>query len=108
MADYAVVELGGRQYRVSPGDLITVERIAANVGDEVPVERVLMVRQGERTIVGRPTVEGARATARVVEHGRGRKVLVFKYKPKVNYRRRRGHRQPFTRLEIRSIEGPAT
>ncbi|MEW6046406.1 MAG: 50S ribosomal protein L21 [Bacillota bacterium] len=107
MAEYAVVDVGGRQYRVAPGDVITVEHMDAPVGQELSLDRVLMLRQGERVLVGAPVVEGARAVARVVEHGRGRKVLVFKYKPKVNYRRRYGHRQPFTRLAIERVElGP--
>ncbi|HEY8497971.1 MAG TPA: 50S ribosomal protein L21 [Limnochordales bacterium] len=104
MADYAIVDVGGRQYRVAPGDVITVERLEAPVGQELSLERVLMVRQADRLLVGDPVVAGARAVARVVEHGRGPKVLVFKYKPKVNYRRRYGHRQPYTRLAIERVE----
>lgn len=104
MARYAVVDVGGRQYRVAPGDVITVERMDVPVGQELVLERVLMVRDEDRTVVGAPLVAGARAVARVVEHGRARKVLVFKYKPKVNYRRRFGHRQPYTRLAIERVE----
>lgn len=104
MADYAIVDVGGRQYRVAPGDVITVERLEAPVGQELSLERVLMVRQADRLLVGDPVVAGARAVARVVEHGRSPKVLVFKYKPKVNYRRRYGHRQPYTRLAIERVE----
>lgn len=111
--EYAVVEIGGRQYRVSPGDVITVERLEAPVGETVALERVLMIRQGGRTQVGNPLVLQARAVARVLEHGRGRKVRVFKFKPKVNYRRRYGHRQPYTRLGVERFElgasgGPPT
>lgn len=104
MAEYAVVEVGGRQYRVAPGDIITVERMEAPVGQELSLDKVLMVRREDRVVVGNPVVAGARAVARVLEHGRGRKILVFKYKPKVNYRRRFGHRQPYTRLAIERLE----
>lgn len=102
--EYAVVEVGGRQYQVSPGDVITVERLQAPVGQEVTLERVLLVRREGETLVGTPTVGQARAVARVLEHGRLRKVRVFKFKPKVNYRRRYGHRQPYTRLAVERIE----
>ena len=104
MAQYAVIDVGGRQYRVAPGDIITVERMDAPVGQELTLDRVLMVRDADRVLVGNPVVSGARAVARVLEHGRGRKILVFKYKPKVNYRRRYGHRQPYTRLAIERVE----
>lgn len=104
MAEYAIVDVGGRQYRVAPGDVITVERLDAPVGQELTLDRVLMVRDADRLLVGQPLVAGAKAVARVLEHGRDRKVLVFKYKAKVNYRRRYGHRQPYTRLAIERLE----
>lgn len=104
MAEYAIIDMGGRQYRVAPGDIITVERMDASVGQELTLDKVLMVRDADRVVVGNPVVAGARAVARVLEHGRGRKVFVFKYKPKVNYRRRFGHRQPYTRLAIERLE----
>lgn len=102
---YAIIETGGKQYRVSPGDVIEVERLDAEPGGEVAIERVLAVGEGEALRVGEPLVEGAAVTARVLGHGRGRKIRGFKYKPKVNYRRRFGHRQPFTRLRIESVGG---
>lgn len=101
---YAVVESGGKQYRVAVGDVIEVEKLNAADGDEVILDRVLMIG-GDAVKVGTPHVEGAKVTAKVVGTGKQRKILVFKYKPKKNYRRRFGHRQPFTRLEITKIEG---
>ncbi|HEY8486580.1 MAG TPA: 50S ribosomal protein L21 [Limnochordales bacterium] len=110
--EYAVVEIAGHQYRVRPGDEVLVQRLAASPGQELAVDRVLLVERDGQVLVGRPWVEGARAVLHVLEHLRGRKIRVFKYKPKVNYRRRRGHRQPFTRVRVERIElgegaGPA-
>lgn len=101
---YAVVETGGKQYRVAPGDVIEVERLDAQEGESVTLDRVMLVVDGDNVKVGTPLVEGAKVTARVEAVGKHRKILVFKYKPKKNYRRRYGHRQPFTRLVIESIE----
>jgi large subunit ribosomal protein L21 len=100
---YAIVETGGKQYKVNEGSIITVEKLPAEVGEEVVLDRVLMVC-GEECQVGSPVVEGAKVKAKVLQHGKGKKILVFKYKPKKNYRKRQGHRQPFTRLLIESIE----
>ncbi|MCL6451819.1 MAG: 50S ribosomal protein L21 [Acetobacteraceae bacterium] len=101
---YAIVETGGKQYRVEKGQVITVERLQAEVGQEVELERVLAVAVDDGALqVGNPLVSGARARARVVEHGRAPKIVVFKYKSKVNYRRKAGHRQPYTRLLIEDI-----
>jgi len=99
---YAVVETGGKQYRVSPGETVDVEKLAVE-GDSIELDRVHLVVDGEKVTVGRPVVQGAKVVASVVEQGRGRKVRVFKYKPKVRYRVMRGHRQPFTRLAIKEI-----
>lgn len=101
---YAVVESGGKQYRVAVGDVIEVEKLNASDGDEVVLDRVLMIG-GDSVKVGAPLVEGAKVTAKVVGSGKHPKILVFKYKPKKNYRRRFGHRQPYTKLEITKIEG---
>lgn len=101
---YAVIETGGKQYRVKEGDVIDVELLRANDGDEVTLDRVLLVSGDDGVKVGTPTVEGAKVSAKVVRQGRQRKILVFKYKPKKRYRRRYGHRQPFTRLVIEKIE----
>lgn len=101
---YAVIETGGKQYRVAPGDVIEVERLDAQEGESVTLDRVMLVSDGENVKVGTPLVEGAKVTARVEAVGKHRKILVFKYRPKKNYRRRYGHRQPYSRLVIESIE----
>jgi len=101
---YAVVETGGKQYRVSEGDAINVEKLPYQVGDTVELERVLLVSSEAGLTVGQPVVEGAKVMARVESEGRGRKILVWKYRPKQRYRRRQGHRQAYTRLRIEKIE----
>jgi len=101
---YAIVETGGKQYRVQPGQTIEVEKLPAMVGDNVTLERVLLVADGDRVTVGQPTVEGAAVQATVVGEGKARKVIIFKYLPRHRYRRKKGHRQLFTRLKIDSIE----
>ncbi|HHX65324.1 MAG TPA: 50S ribosomal protein L21 [Chloroflexi bacterium] len=101
---YAVVETGGKQYKVMVGQTVDVERLDANVGDRVELDRVLMVSDGEDVQVGRPVVENARIAATVLEHGRGKKVIVFKYRAKQRYRRKKGHRQEYTRLRIDEIQ----
>ncbi|GAB4540267.1 MAG: 50S ribosomal protein L21 [Anaerolineae bacterium] len=100
---YAVVETGGKQYRVSEGDAINVEKLPYQVGDEVELDRVLLVAGKKGVTVGQPVVEGAKVMARVESEGRGRKILVWKYRPKQRYRRRQGHRQSYTRLRIEKI-----
>lgn len=102
---YAVVQTGGKQLKVAEGQTVRVERLPGEPGREVILDQVLLVA-GEQTLVGTPWVPGARVVARVVEQGRARKVVVFKYKPKVRYRRKRGHRQPYTALRIERIEVP--
>jgi large subunit ribosomal protein L21 len=100
---YAVVRTGGKQHRVEPNQLLDVERLPAAVGDTVELLDVLLVADGEEVTIGQPTVVGARVIAEVVEHGRDKKIVVFKYKPKTRYRRKIGHRQAYTRLAIRQI-----
>lgn len=102
---YAIVETGGKQYRVQEGDVIYVEKLEADVGDTVVLDRVLAVSRDDGFTAGTPYVEGASVRAKVEKHGRGRKIVVFKYKPKKNYRRKQGHRQPYTKLLIEKIEG---
>ena len=102
---YAVVSTGGRQLRVEPGRAVTVEKLPVETGNVVLFDQVLMVVDDEgRTLVGQPFVEGARAVGKVVAQNRAKKILVFKYKPKANYRRRQGHRQYQTKVLIESIE----
>jgi len=100
---YAVIETGGRQYRVAVGDTIDVELLDAEVGATLDIEKVLLVSDDEAVRVGQPLVEGACVSATVVEHGKGPKVIAFKYRPKQRYRRTLGHRQPYTRLRIERI-----
>src|SRR5207248_656462 len=101
---YAIVETGGKQYRVKPGDTIAVERIAGEPGEVLDLGRVLLVADnGNGTRIGAPGVEGAIVRAEVVEHARGEKIIVFRYKSKVRYRRKTGHRQSLTRLRITDI-----
>lgn len=100
---YAVVQTGGKQYRVAVGDTIDVERLDAEPGDEVALDRVLMVVRDGEVLVGRPVVEGAKVVAEVVDQVKGPKLIVFKMKPKKRYRRKTGHRQKLTRLTIKEI-----
>lgn len=100
---YAIVQTGGKQYRVSPGEIIDVERLPAEEGSTVELDQVMLVADGENVRVGTPIVEGAKVIAEVVGQGKGDKTIVFKYKPKVRYRRMRGHRQFHTRLAIKDI-----
>jgi large subunit ribosomal protein L21 len=100
---YAVVEMGGKQYKVSAGDNVDVEKLPFEVGEKIELDRVLLVADGEEVRVGQPTVEGAKVLATVTDHAKGRKVIVFKYKPKERYRRKKGHRQSHTQLRIEQI-----
>ena len=102
---YAIIKTGGKQYRVAEGDEIYVEKLAANEGDEVAFDQVLTIVNDDDVKVGKPFIEGAKVTAKVEVQGKAKKILVFKYKAKSNYRRRQGHRQPFTKVVIEKIEG---
>ncbi len=101
---YAIIEAGGKQYRVREGDVLKVEKLPVEAGTVIPVERVLALATDSAFLVGRPTVEGARVMLRVLAHGRGEKIIVFKYKPKKNYRRKKGHRQYYTAVRVEKIE----
>ncbi len=100
---YAVVRTGGRQYRVEPGAEVDVERLPIEVGESIELDEVLLVADGDSATVGKPLVAGARVKATVVDQYRARKILVWKYHPKERYRRRKGHRQYYTRLRIDEI-----
>lgn len=103
---YAVIETGGRQHRVQIGEVVRVDRLEAEEGATVTFDRVLAVGNGDDLRVGAPTVAGAAVTGTVVEQGRDRKVLVFRYRPRQNSsRRRRGHRQSYTAVKIDAING---
>ena len=101
---YAVIETGGKQYKVCPGEVLRVEKLSADVGQEVSIPDVLMIVDDSDVKIGRPLLEGASVTAEVVEHGLGRKVKVFKKRRRKGYRVNQGHRQPFTSLAIKKIE----
>ena len=103
MADYAIVQTGGKQYRVETGDTIRVETLPGDEGDTVELDDVLMVSRDGTVTLGDPTVPGARVTTEVVGRGRDKKVIVFKYKAKTRYRRKNGHRQPYTDLKVTRI-----
>jgi large subunit ribosomal protein L21 len=100
---YAVVETGGKQYKVSAGETIEVEKLPLKVGQQVELDRVLLVSDENQVQVGNPTVEGAKVMATVAGQGKGKKIIVFKYKPRTRYRRKAGHRQTYTRLQIDKI-----
>ncbi|HEY4719562.1 MAG: 50S ribosomal protein L21 [candidate division NC10 bacterium] len=102
---YAVVETGGKQYRVAPGGVISVERLPGKVGDVVELPRVLLVGTGEKVTVGAPVVAGAKVRATIVGQVRGPKITVFKFKRRKKYRRKTGHRQGLTRLRVEDIAG---
>ncbi|ERT61939.1 MULTISPECIES: 50S ribosomal protein L21 [Megasphaera] len=102
---YAIIETGGKQYRVQEGDNIFVEKLAGDVDSEVVFDQVLAVGNDGDIKIGSPVVAGAKVTAKVLAQGKEKKILVFKYKAKSNYRRRQGHRQPFTKVAIEKIEG---
>jgi len=100
---YAIIKTGGKQFKVQEGDVIYIEKLAASEGDVVEFSDVLMVSKDNGLVVGEPFVDGAKVTGKVEKHGRGTKILVYKYKAKKNYRRKQGHRQPFTKVTIEKI-----
>lgn len=100
---YAVVETGGKQYKVEVGQTVDVEVLTAEVGDTIELGRVLMVSTDDGLQVGTPVVAGAKVMADVVQHGRGKKIIVFRYKSKTRYRKKTGHRQNFTRVAVKDI-----
>jgi len=100
---YAVVETSGKQYKVSTGEIVEVDKLPLEVGEKIELDRVLLVAEGEEVRVGQPTVEGAKVLATVTDHVKGPKIIVFKYRPRQRYRRKKGHRQNYTRLTIDEI-----
>lgn len=99
---YAVIETGGKQYRVQEGDVITIEKLNAEAGDKVTFDKVLLMSDGKEVKVGTPYLAEA-VTGSVVENGKGKKVIIFKYKAKKDYRKKQGHRQPYTAVKIESL-----
>jgi len=106
MQTYAIVETGGKQFKVVPGQKIDVGRLAVAEGEDIELSKVLLIADGKDTIVGKPTIDGAKVVATCLSEGRSDKVIVFKYKPKVRYRRKKGHRQIHSKLEIKEIIKP--
>jgi large subunit ribosomal protein L21 len=101
---YAVIQTGGRQYKVKPGEELRVEKLDGKVGDEVYFDKVLLVSKGDEVTVGRPILENAKVVARITRQARGPKIVIFKYKRRKRYRKKQGHRQDFTGLKIIGIE----
>ena len=103
---YAIIETGGKQYKAIPGQTINVERLDVAEGDTIELERVLLIADGEQLTVGKPTIDGAKVVATSKGEAKGKKIVVFKYKPKVRYRKKTGHRQLYTKLTIDKISQP--
>jgi large subunit ribosomal protein L21 len=102
---YAVIKTGGKQYRVAAGDRLRVEKLPGNVGDKVTFGEVLLVGAGDAVKVGAPLVAGAKVEAKITAQDRAKKIIIFKFRRRKNYRRKQGHRQPFTAVEITGITG---
>jgi large subunit ribosomal protein L21 len=100
---YAVIESGGKQYRVQAGDVINVEKLDVNAGDRIEFDRVLVLSDGKEVSIGAPVLENARVFGNVIENGKAEKVIIFKYKSKKDYRKKKGHRQPYTMVRVLAI-----
>lgn len=101
---YAIIKTGGKQYRVEEGNIINIEKLKADQAEQVEFDQVLAVSKEDTLTLGTPLVEGAKVVGKVLEQGKDKKIIVFKYKAKKDYRRKQGHRQPFTRVLIEKIE----
>lgn len=101
---YAIIETGGKQYRVQEGDTLNLEKLPAEAGENVEIDKVLAVVNGEEVKIGTPLVQGAKVILKVLRNGKDKKIIVFKFKAKKNYRRKQGHRQPFSRVLVEKIE----
>ena len=100
---YAIIESCGRQYKVAEGDVVFFEKLDAEEGKNITFENVVLVSEEGKVQVGNPYVKGVKVEGKVISHGKGKKIIVFKMKPKKNYRRKQGHRQPYTKVTIKSI-----
>ncbi len=101
---YAIVDSGGKQYKVKEGEVLRVEKLAGKVGDSVSFDRILMVSEGDNVNIGTPLLEDVAVSGHIVEQGKAKKIIVFKYKRRKRYRRKRGHRQQFTAVKVDSIK----
>ncbi|MCR2044998.1 50S ribosomal protein L21 [Anaerosalibacter massiliensis] len=102
---YAVIETGGKQYRVEEGDTIFVEKLNADNGEQISFDKVLVLSKDNDLVVGKPYIEDAKVEGTVLDQGKGKKIVVFKYKAKKNYRKKQGHRQPYTKVKVEKILG---
>ncbi|NLH47624.1 MAG: 50S ribosomal protein L21 [Myxococcales bacterium] len=102
---YALIETGGQQFKVQEGDLLKVEKLAGGVGDKVELDKVMMIRGESDTKIGAPYLAGAKVIGEIVAQGKARKVVIFKYRRRKGFQKKRGHRQPFTQLKIAQILG---
>lgn len=102
---YAIIETGGKQYKVSEGDKIFVERLEAKEGDSVVFDKVMAISEGDKVTFGKPYVKDAKVTGKAIKNGKGKKVTVFKFKAKKGYKKTQGHRQPYTCVEITGLKG---
>jgi len=101
---HAIIVTGGKQYKVAEGDVLYIEKLPVEAGETVKFDEVLAVIDGDKATFGTPVVEGASVEAKVAKNGKGKKIIVFKYKPKKNYKRKQGHRQPYTKIEITKVQ----
>ena len=100
---YAIIETGGKQYKVEQGQIINVEKLDVQQGEEINFDKVLLIKNGENIITGSPVIEKAKVVGEVIETGKGKKIIVFKYKRRKNYRRKKGHRQWYSKVKIKEI-----
>lgn len=100
----AVIRTGGKQYKIAPGDKIKIEKVEGKEGKEIIFKQVLLLEKNKKVEIGAPLVKGAKVVGKILSQGKGKKVIVFKYKPKTRYKKKAGHRQPFTEVEILKIE----
>ena len=105
---YAIIESCGKQYKVAEGDVVFFEKLDAEEGKKVTFDKVILVSNEGKVEVGTPYVKGVKVEGKVVAHGKGKKIIVYKYKAKKNYRRKQGHRQPYTKVEITTIKTAST
>jgi large subunit ribosomal protein L21 len=105
---HAIFETGGKQYRVAEGDILYIERLPVQAGDKVTFDKVLAIVDGDKFQFGTPVLDGATVTASIVKNGKAKKIHVFKFKAKKNYRKRQGHRQPYSQVQIQSISAGTT
>ena len=104
---YAIIESCGKQYKVTEGDIVFFEKLDAEEGEKITFDKVILVSEEGKVQIGNPYVKNVKVEGKVVSHGKGKKIIVFKMKPKKNYRRKQGHRQPYTKVEITSIKTAA-